>query len=124
LIGVARIRRLTGIINLQHLASFDFSVFFEKMGHKYIVHEELDDAKIGKILSGMERRKVLSIRQQMKGGLKYAMLRSRYSIETASDFANAIRKELKLYSTQRGPKDPWVKTMEKLLNLSKVTKRL
>ncbi len=123
LIGVANIKKLTGINDLQDLASFDFRVFFEQMERKYILHEELDGAKIGKILSGMERRKVLSNRQRMKGGLRYAMFRSFHNIETASDFANAVRMELKRSSTRRGPKSPWTKKMEKLLSLSKVCKR-
>ncbi|HOI16543.1 MAG TPA: hypothetical protein PK036_09380 [Geobacteraceae bacterium] len=122
--GTEKIKRLTGIRSIEDLASFDFRTFFEKMEHKYIVHEELDTKKISKVFSGMERRRILSMRERMKGALEYSMFRSYYGIETVSDFVHAVKKELKNSCGKRGPKTPWIKKIEKLKNINRFTRCL
>lgn len=114
----SEIKKRTGIITIRHLLSFDHGTFFEKMEKKYIIHEKLDEEKIGRVLSGLERRKVLTKRQVIRVDLAFAHFSSYYGINSISDFTEAIRKECIYFDKRRGPKNPWARKVRKLRNFS------
>ncbi|GEM_PF-6234894 len=112
------IKERTGIKTIRDILHFDAKAFFKKTADKYILHEKLNTEKIGRVLSGHERKRKITECQKMSIDLHFSHFRSCYDIATVSDFATAVIKIKRLLDRIPGPKTAWAKKIKKLNHFS------
>jgi len=85
---------------------------------KYIIHETLDTRKIGIVLAGLEKKRVLTESESLHAELMWATFCSHYEIGATCDFIYAVKNELDHLDGRKGPKTAWAKIIRKLNNFS------
>ena len=100
--GSQTIKNKTMISSISDLCAFDVKAFFEDQYAQHIIHEEIDQQKLGKWLSNCSKIKKVSRRKFFSIGLNALHFCEAYEIDTYADLVKFFKKEKEKIKSRRG----------------------
>jgi len=118
IIGAPIILEKTRISSISDLYVFDLKSFFEHQYDQHIVHENIDQQKLGKWILGCTRIKNVSKRKFISIGVSAAHFCEVYEIYTYADLVKYFKERKAEIKSRRGRRSAWDNKILSLKNYS------